>query len=280
MLGSLTKLIRATYYSRKTVASSRRSPDKALRRAQLILECLEDRCLPSNMLLAGLWNINGLPTQIQQAGSALTFTNERGQKSAGYVKSPSLVVATGWGNLTGFVSGNADQYTITWANNTIWQEGPGQVPNLVGAWNINGLPTQVQQSGPVLTFTNERGQSSAGYFKSPSLVVATGWGNLTGFVSGSAGQYTITWANNTVWQEGPAQVPILPRDWNYNGKPTQVQQRGPVLTFTNERGQKSVGYFISPSLVVASGWGNLIGFISGSAGQYTITWANNAIWQE
>ena len=92
------------------------------------------------------------------------------------------------------VSGSAGNYTITWPNGTAWHEAAANVPNLAGAWNIHGLPTQVDQSGPGLTFTNERDDSSGGYFLSSTRVFANTW-NLAGTVSGSPGNYTITFGS-------------------------------------------------------------------------------------
>src|SRR5438309_5674636 len=132
-------------------------------------------------------------------------------------------------------------YTIDWANGTVWHEVSANVPNLAGAWNINGLPTQVQQNGPGLTFTNERDGASSGYFLSSTRVFASGW-NLTGTVSGSAGHYAIKWANGTAWNEAAANVPNLAGAWNKNGLPTQVDESGPALTFSNERDGTSGGY--------------------------------------
>ncbi len=230
--------------------------------------------------LAGAWNIDGLPTQIQESGIGLTFTNERNSVSAGNFTYSTQVVATNWGNLVGTISGNPGAYTISWANGTVWQEAAGTVPNLAGAWNINGLPTQIQQSGPGLTFTNERNSPAGGYFTSATQVVATDWGNLVGTVSGSGGNYTISWANGTVWHEGAGTVPNLAGAWNINGLPTQIQESGIALTFTNERDNVSAGSFVSASQVVATGWANLAGTISGHPGKYSISWANGTVWRE
>src|SRR5207249_1700242 len=140
--------------------------------------------------------------------------------------------------LTGTIIGSPGRYTIDWANGTVWNEQAANVPNLAGAWNFSGLPTQVQQNGPGLTFTNERDEASGGYFLSSTQVFASGW-NLTGNISGSSQHYTISWANGTVWNEQAANVPNLAGAWNYNDLPAKVQQHGPGLTFTNERNESS-----------------------------------------
>src|SRR5262249_3067296 len=123
--------------------------------------------------LAGQGFINGdLGVQIQQSGTNLTFTNERGDSSPGTFLSATQVLATGWGNLVGTLSATFDGFQINWANGTAWD-----VLRLAGAWSINGQATQVAQpgGGSALTFTNEAGNASAGYIQNVSQVVATGW---------------------------------------------------------------------------------------------------------
>ena len=163
---------------------------------------------------------------------------------------------------------------------TVVQYMPTSQPNLSGTWYINGRATSVQQSGSQLTFTNENGSVSGGYFISPSQVVATGWGNLVGYVVGTPGAYAIYWANSTTWYM-PGALPNLSGTWNISGRPTQIQQNSTGgLTFTNENGSVSGGYFVDLWHVVASGWGNLVGTIVGTPGAYTIYWANGTVWQE
>src|SRR5438270_12949648 len=108
--------------------------------------------------------------------------NETVNASQTYALPVTQVFAKGW-NLTGTVSGSAGNYTINWSNGTVWNEAAANVPSLAGAWNINGLPTQVQQNGPTLTFTNEFGQTSVGYFLSSTQVFASGWNLVANVVS-------------------------------------------------------------------------------------------------
>jgi hypothetical protein len=82
---------------------------------------------------------------------------------------------------------------------------------------------------------------------------------------------------------GNRQPAIGNRQWfaNISGRPTQIQQNSTGgLTFTNENGSVSGGYFVDLWHVVASGWGNLVGTIVGTPGAYTIYWANGTVWQE
>ncbi|HEY2249837.1 MAG TPA: hypothetical protein VGH74_02210, partial [Planctomycetaceae bacterium] len=75
--------------------------------------------------ISGSWLINGLVTTIQESGSSLTFTNERGMQTVGGFVSASQVQAIGWDNLTGnLAKGNTE---IDWANGTVWvQSNPVQ----------------------------------------------------------------------------------------------------------------------------------------------------------
>jgi hypothetical protein len=80
--------------------------------------------------LGGSWSINGQATQVAQPnnGNTLTFTNEFGDMSAGYIQDSGDVVATGWGNLVGTLVATADGgVQINWANGTAWKK-----PQLAG----------------------------------------------------------------------------------------------------------------------------------------------------
>ena len=71
--------------------------------------------------LAGQGFVNGNQVvQITQSGTSLTFTNEKGDTSPGYLADADHVVATGWGNLVGTLSATFDGFRISWANGTAW----------------------------------------------------------------------------------------------------------------------------------------------------------------
>src|SRR5262249_30233358 len=108
--------------------------------------------------LAGQGVIGNQSVQIQQNGTGLTFINEHGASSPGYIADADHVVATGWGNLVGTLSATFDGFQINWANGTIWN-----VPRLAGQGVIGNRGVQIIQAGNNLTFTNENGNSSAGY---------------------------------------------------------------------------------------------------------------------
>ena len=155
--------------------------------------------------LAGQGFINGNQgVQITQSGTSLTFTNERGDTSPGYLADATHVVATGWGGLVGTVSATFDGFRINWANGTAWD-----FLRLAGAWASNLYEknaTQVVQpgNGTALTFTNEYGATSAGYIRDSSHVVATDWGNMVGTLEATAdGAVEIDWGQwNTAWTGG------------------------------------------------------------------------------
>jgi titin len=135
--------------------------------------------------------------QVVQSGTTLTFTNENGGTSAGYVADATHVVATTWGNLVGTLTPTFEGFQINWANGTAWT-----MPRLGGSWSYNGQTTQVVQpaNGTALTFINEAGESSAGLIQDATHIVATGWGNLAGtLVALTNGQIEIQWANGTAW---------------------------------------------------------------------------------
>ena len=133
----------------------------------------------------------GQACRIEQKGDALTFINERGDRSNGHFKDGSTIVATGWGNLHGALIEEATR--INWANNTWWT----RFPPLQGAWIIGGRSCRIEQKGRDLTFINERGERAAGQFKDGGTVVATGWSNLQGSLV--EGNRRINWANNASW---------------------------------------------------------------------------------
>lgn len=149
--------------------------------------------------LAGQGVIGNRGIQINQDGNSLTFINEFGGTSPGYIADVNHVVATGWGNLVGTLSPTFAGFRISWANGTAWD-----LLRLAGTWSINGSQTtQVVQpgNGTALTFINEFGGTSAGYIQDNSHVVATGWGNLVGTLVQTAQGVRINWSNGTAWDQ-------------------------------------------------------------------------------
>ncbi|HEY3964028.1 MAG TPA: hypothetical protein VGM05_05680, partial [Planctomycetaceae bacterium] len=224
--------------------------------------------------IAGTWMIDGKQTSIQQTGTSLVFTNENGQTSQGMFIGSEEIEATDWGDLTGTLVNNNTQ--INWSNGTTWTLSGVVVtpPNIAGAWMYNGKATSIAQSGNNLTFTNEVGGTSAGTFDSSTEVTATTWNNLTGTLSNN--DQTITWSNGTVWTKGTISVPTIGGTWSYLNKPTQIAQSGSSLTFTNEVGGTSAGFFVSSTEVEATGWGDLTGTLANNNTE--IDWSNGTTW--
>jgi hypothetical protein len=74
--------------------------------------------------LAGDWTYNGSLCHVQQAGSSLTFINERGDKSSGtLIADQPQVIALDWeGGLRGDLTEHAMR--INWRNGTTWIKQP------------------------------------------------------------------------------------------------------------------------------------------------------------
>jgi hypothetical protein len=203
---------------------------------------------------------------VTQSGSVLTFTNENGGTAQGRFLSATRVIADGWGGLIG----NLVDGRIEWANGTIWARPASDIS---GQYTFSGMTTSVQQSGSNLTFTNEHGNTSSGRFLSATEVVATDWGGLTGTV----GNGEIRWANGTVWTlstPSTQENPDIGGTYSFGSGTTTVQQNGDALVFINEHGNSSTGRFLSPTQVVATQWGGLVGNIVGNR----IEWVNGTVW--
>ena len=221
--------------------------------------------------LAGQGLIGTQIVQIAQDGNSLTFTNELGGTSPGYIQDAGHVVATGWGNLVGTVTTTFEGLQINWANGSTWY-----LPRLAGTWFIKGNEsTQIVQpgNGDSLTFINEYGGSSAGYIQDNGHVVATDWGNLVGTLVPTALGIQIDWANGSAWVQ-----PRLAGQGVIGTQDVQVAQDGSSLTFTNQYGETSPGYIQDPDHVVATGWGNLVGTLSSTFDGLRINWADGTAW--
>jgi hypothetical protein len=138
----------------------------------------------------------------------------------------------------------------------------------ISGWFLtSGQAAQVLQLDGVVTFINENGGVSEGFFNTETQVVASGWGGLVGNVVGNE----IQWVNGSVWDH----IPDLTMTATINGtSPVLVQQLGIDLVFTNEQGGMSNGQFINSTQFVATDWGNLVGTLVTN----TIQWDNGSVW--
>jgi uncharacterized repeat protein (TIGR01451 family) len=136
-----------------------------------------------------------------------------------------------------------------------------------GQYLFSGKTTQVLQSGGLLTFKNENGGTSSGYFLNASQVVASNWGNLVGNLVDGA----IAWTNGSTWTKISTSIA---GEYSFNGQSTVIEQSGSDLVFHNENGGTSRGHFLSATQVVATDWGNLVGnLVDGN-----IQWKNGSLW--
>ena len=224
--------------------------------------------------LAGQGVIGNQGVQINQEGNSLTFINENGGTSPGYIADVNHVVATGWGNLVGTLTPTFEGFRISWANGTAWD-----MLRLAGPWFIGGIqPTQIVQTGNgnTLTFINENGGSSAGYIEDNSHVVATGWGNLVGTLVSTALGAQINWSNGSSWDELE-----LGGQWFIgNDQPTAIYQGMNGLTLVNEHGQVSLGAVASADEIIATGWGDLVGTVVITSSGLQINWSNGSTWYQ
>ncbi len=177
---------------------------------------------------------------------------------------------------------------------------PPPPPTLVGTWCCGARPCYINQSGNSLTFTNDGGYRSGGYFEDSRTVIASDWqGGLRGKANDDFTR--IEWANGTFWvrcggESGanarvfqravPPATPTRPAETLLStlcregnpGLKTYVSQSGNSLIFTNEGGARSVGYAEDSNTVIATEWeGGLRGRIS--ADRSRIDWANGTSWQ-
>jgi len=77
-------------------------------------------------------------------------------------------------------------------------------------------------------------------------------------------------------ESGLLQVIDLAGEWSMGGQPTFVEQRGDRVTFINEHGQVAGGRILTPTLVIADGWGYLRGTVANRG--TAIYWENGTVW--
>jgi hypothetical protein len=223
------------------------------------------------LLLAGPAFIGSLETQVLQQGNSLTFINEFGDSSPGYISDVDHVVATGWGNLVGTLVPTFEGYNIAWANGTTWN-----MINLAGTWFINGdEPTQIQQNGTNLTLINENNASTAGVIVGAGQINAPDWG-VSGTLVQTPFGVQINWSNGSTWSQ-----PRLGGQWFIGTNlPTEVYQGDNTITLINENGQLSSAYLASSNQIVATTWGNLVGTLVTTSTGLQINWSNGSTWFE
>lgn len=162
-----------------------------------------------------------------------------------------------------------DQALINYANFEIAEV------DLSGMWFINGLSTYILQNDTTLTLVNENGGSAEGRVLTGTTIIADTWGGLNATVSDDMNR--IDWDNGSVWTRADlTPIPVLPEEFEFNGLHTHLEQHGVELIVTNEHGDASRARFLSPTQIVASEWGDLIGTLS--LDNQRIDWSNASAW--
>lgn len=149
--------------------------------------CRRPHCLPE---LAGRYRIRRRGrTRILQAGQALTFINEKGERSGGRFLNATQIVATDWKDIVGTIDGNR----ITWSNGTTWV---GDYPDLSGIYSTERKRrVSVRQRGKSLKFDRGRRSVTAGVILSSRTVRAFGEDRLIGVLFRDG----IRWQNGATW---------------------------------------------------------------------------------
>jgi hypothetical protein len=220
-----------------------------------------------SLSVSGGWRpaVGGVAS-ISQSGNTITLTNRHGATSHGTINADGTITATNWGNLVGTISGTS----IHWSNGSRWDRNP----NLFGVYTTpNGQAAGVFGNSSSLSFINRAGSQSSGSFNSLFTFTASGWGGLRGMFAGNR----IVWENGTVWTQNGSVAATsftLPTNWVAGPGTALTTQIGSFVIFTNRFGNISTGFFTSNNTVVATGWGNLVGTISGNQ----LQWSNGSTW--
>lgn len=142
---------------------------------------------------------------------------------------------------------------------------------LEGTWYLCDQATSIAQRGDRLVLTNELGNVAHGRLLDGTHIVAEEWHGLRGIVVAGA----IHWSNNITWNRVRQEPPDLQGTWSHADRVTRIQQRGNLLTFTNEHGDTSRGRYLDRTQVLAVDWSDLRGtIVNGTA----IHWSNSSIW--
>jgi hypothetical protein len=164
-----------------------------------------------------------------------------------------------------------------------------------------GGSSSVTQNGTTsLTFVNSQGQTSPGYWLSPTQVVATAFGNEVGIV----GSGKISWSTGEIWSENVAltgtqngasgaigiaatpSVAVLPDQYSItsyvnsaNGilKQFLIQNGTNTALFINDAGQMATGTFSAsnPTQLNIAAWGT-----TATIGANQITFSNGLSWTQ
>jgi hypothetical protein len=239
------------------------------------------RALGSAFDLSGTWLVDspagtaqGLG-RIVQSGPNLTLVNYNGIGStATYTTASQITAASLDGNAN--VQGNvdtsaADDGRITWSDGFVWLR-----VSLGGQWAVTSGSTttlgSITQNNNLATLINGSTTTNAtiGYNASLGQAQLQMPNNTT--VALTNDSFTV---NGQLWTK----LDLLPSyTSSFGGNATSVIQNGTTsLTFVNGQGQTSPGFWMSPTQVVATAFGNEVGtLIPGGE----IAWSTGEIWTE
>jgi hypothetical protein len=173
------------------------------------------------------------------------------------------------------------------AQNALCQFGPNQQPSgFLGAWCAQGDPAKrasISADGPMLTLTNENGNTSPGQYQGQNGITAPGWEFVTGTLS--ADGQRLNWSNGSFWARcdsggGGRNRLNLTGTWYAQGdrsRKCSVQQRGSNLQLSNETGDTASGQMNGKRTLTSSWNGSTIGGTVSSDGN-RINWDNGTYW--
>ncbi len=227
----------------------------------------------------GLWLVNspagvtqGLAS-ITQSGSSLTIVNYDNTTSAGSylaVNQIQAVTLDGNSNVVGNVdSASDDEGRIVWSDGSVWLR-----VSLQGQWAVtnSGVTTlgSITQSGNQATLVN------GGSTTSTTIAYDSADGQLelqlpdTSTVDLTNDSFTL---NGQIWKKLD-----LPANYttSFGGNSSVIENGNISLTFINNQGQTSPGYWLTPTQVVATAFGNEVGTV----GSGQIVWSTGEVWTE
>lgn len=227
---------------------------------------------------------------ISQNGVLLTFSNN-GNSTTGTIQNSSQILV---------VTNGPNPATETYGDGRInFANGPQGFAFGGQTWtkldlppdynNPGGSPVHIIQNGTsTFTFVDKFGNTSPGFWTSPTQVFATAWNE-----SATVGNGKLVWNDGTVWTENvllngskngsgkttitatPSIVGVSDYTTSFNNAVVHVVQTGTTnVVFVDRLGNMVLGTFISPTQVLAPGYGNLIATFSPGK----ITWSEGTVW--
>ncbi len=230
--------------------------------------------------LTGVWLVNSAAGvaqglgHISSSGASLTIVNANGASTTGSLSGTNRITAAsldGNSNVLGTIDTTAaDDGRITWSDGFVWLR-----VSLGGQWAVT--------SGGTTTLASITQNSNQ-----VTLVNGATTTNATIGYNTSLGQAQLQLSNNTIVALANDSFTLNGQVWNkldlptnyttsFGGGAVSVVQNGTTsLTFVNGQGQKSPGFWLSPTQVVATAFGNEVGTLANGA----ITWSTGEIWTE